>query len=140
MLAFQRIVVMSLLFISSLFAFALAAPAKGRPKSYSGEATHYDPALGACGKVNKGTDHVVAVSKLIQSHSTIPGHTANPNQNPLCGRKIKASYGKKSVTVTLVDRCETCQYYDLDFSPSAFEVFAPLGSGRLTKGMTWEWA
>lgn len=44
----------------------------------------------------------------------------NPNQNTLCGRKIKVSYGVKTITVTVADRCEGCPgVNDLDLSSSA---------------------
>jgi Lytic transglycolase len=35
-----------------------------------------------------------------------------------------------SVIVTVVDRCEGCQEYDLDFSPTAFDALAPESEGR----------
>ncbi|KDQ18136.1 hypothetical protein BOTBODRAFT_29471 [Botryobasidium botryosum FD-172 SS1] len=133
MLAFHNIPVASLLFTSSLFGFAAAAPAERSLKT--GEATYYGPGLGACGKNNSGAEYVVAVSK--QMFDTWPGHTANPNANPICGRRIKANYGGKSVVVTVEDRCPACAYNDLDLSPSAFQALAPLAVGRL-RGMTWD--
>lgn len=61
----------------------------------------------------------------------------NTNQNTLCGRKIKVSYGVKTITVTVADRCEGYSgVNDLDLSSSAFQNFASLGEGRI-KG-TWE--
>ena len=42
----------------------------------------------------------------------------------------------KSVTVEVVDSCPGCGYYDLDFSPAAFEQLAPLSVGRLY-GVSW---
>ena len=63
----------------------------------------------------------------------------NPNNNALCGRKINASYGGKTITVTVADRCEGCPGLDdLDLSPSAFHNFADMGIGRIQG--TWEWA
>jgi hypothetical protein len=38
--------------------------------------------------------------------------------------------GGNSVTVTVVDRCEGCAEYDLDFSPAAFDVLASESVGR----------
>ena len=38
--------------------------------------------------------------------------------------------GGKSVLVKVVDRCEGCAYYDLDFSPSAFDQLASESEGR----------
>ena len=42
----------------------------------------------------------------------------------------------KSVTAEVVDSCPGCGYYDLDFSPAAFEKLAPLSVGRLY-GVSW---
>jgi len=103
----------------------------------TGQATFYATGLGACGITNSDTDHIIAVSELL--FDTYPGATANPNLNPICNRKIKASYQGKSVTVTVTDRCTACAYTDLDFSPSAFDILADESLGRLS-GMTWEWA
>ncbi|KDQ11359.1 hypothetical protein BOTBODRAFT_459203 [Botryobasidium botryosum FD-172 SS1] len=133
MLTFQKITVASLLFASSLFAFAAAAPAERSLKT--GDATYYNPGLGACGKSNTGADQVVAVSQ--QLFDTYPGHTSNPNANPICGRRVKVNYGGKSVVVTVEDRCPACAFNDLDLSPSAFQALAPLAAGRL-RGMTWD--
>ncbi|CDO73236.1 hypothetical protein BN946_scf185007.g291 [Trametes cinnabarina] len=69
---------------------------------------------------------------------TIPTRV-NPNDNPVCGRKITATYQGKSVTVAVTDRCTGCALTDLDFSPSAFSELADFDVGRL-HGMTWVWA
>ncbi len=44
----------------------------------------------------------------------------NPNNNSLCGKKLRASYNGKSVDVTVVDRCTGCASGSLDLSPTAF--------------------
>ncbi|KDQ15732.1 hypothetical protein BOTBODRAFT_31621 [Botryobasidium botryosum FD-172 SS1] len=137
---FQKSVVAALLFISALFALAAAVPVEGarfEARTNTGQATYYIPGLGACGKTSQSTDYVVGVSKLL--YDTYPGHTANPNNNPICGHKIQANYAGKSVTAIVVDRCEGCARNDLDFSPSAFQALAPLSAGRLN-GVTWSWA
>ena len=45
--------------------------------------------------------------------------------------------GGKSVQVTITDRCEGCDMFSLDFSPSAFTQLADESVGRLS-GMTWK--
>jgi len=139
MLAFQKLAAAALLAISTLPALTAAAPVEGtqlEARANSGRATYFYPGLGACGKNNGNNDYIVAVSKLL--YDTYPGHTANPNNNPVCGRKIKASYGGKSVTVTVADRCESCAFNDLDFSPAAFQQLAALSVGLFT--VSWDWA
>ncbi|KIM48131.1 hypothetical protein M413DRAFT_62330 [Hebeloma cylindrosporum] len=99
--------------------------------------TFYATGLGACGITNKDTDYIAAVSHLL--FDNFPGYKAgNPNNNPMCGRKVTATYQGKSVTVALTDRCEGCAVTDLDFSPSAFNQLADFGVGRIS-GMTWVW-
>ena len=66
---------------------------------------------------------------------------SNPNTNPFCNRKIRATRhregvsGNVSVDVTVVDRCTGCKLYDLDFSPAAFEDMADMSLGRVD--VTW---
>lgn len=102
----------------------------------TGDGTYFDTGLGACGKYNTNSDHIVAVSHLLFDSFG----TANPNNNPVCGHKIKATYQGKSTIVTVADRCaaETCAYGDLDFTPTAFQELAPLSVGRL-HGVSWQW-
>jgi len=106
----------------------------------TGEATYYDTGLGACGITNTDTDYIAAVSKLL--FDTYPGYAGpgtNPNLNPICGRRVIASYGGKSVTVTITDRCEACAMTDLDFSPAAYNQICDVERGRVPN-MKWEWA
>ncbi|KAI5970084.1 DAG7 [Candida margitis] len=100
----------------------------------SGEGTYYSTGLGACGKTSQDTDYIIAIS-----HEMYDAHNVgnNPNNNPLCGKKIRAYYEGNSVDVTVVDRCEGCSYNDLDFSPSAFSQLADQSLGRID--ITWEW-
>ncbi|KAG7665181.1 uncharacterized protein J8A68_001237 [[Candida] subhashii] len=110
-----------------------AAPAASSNLNH-GEGTFYDAGLGACGIVNSGSDYVIAVSHGMFDANMIDG---NPNNNPLCGKRIRAYYEGKSVDVTIVDRCEACAYNDLDFSSSAFSQLGSFGLGRIP--ITWEW-
>lgn len=119
---------------------ALAASASVIPRSklsgtHTGEATFYATGLGACGITNTDTDFIAAVSHTF--FDSYPGYNgANPNNNPLCGRKVTANYKGKKVTVAITDRCEGCAEFDLDFSPKAFTKLADQSLGRL-QGMTW---
>jgi len=104
--------------------------------THTGQATFYGTGLGACGITNKDTDYICAVSHLL--FDGFDGYTGgDPNSNPICGKKIKATYKGKSVTVTVTDRCVGCAMDDLDFAPSAFDQLADEALGRLS-GMTWE--
>jgi len=103
----------------------------------TGQGTFYSTGLGACGITNTDTDYIAAASHLL--FDNFPNYLGdNPNKNPMCGRKVIATYKGKSVTVTLTDRCAACAVTDLDFSPSAFKQLADFGVGRIS-GMTWVW-
>nr|AGT80108.1 riboflavin aldehyde-forming protein [Hemileia vastatrix] len=95
----------------------------------SGDGTYYGTGLGSCGITNHDSDMIVAVSHLL--YDSFPGATDNPNHNPVCGKRIVAEYGGKSVTVTVTDRCGGCKLEDLDFSPEAFSQLADQSVGRL---------
>jgi len=68
-------------------------------------------------------------------------YTPNPNDNPFCNRRIRAtrrSEGQNTnvtVDVTVVDRCTACKTWDLDFSPGAFQLMADISLGRVD--VTW---
>ncbi|KLU82246.1 hypothetical protein MAPG_01320 [Magnaporthiopsis poae ATCC 64411] len=100
----------------------------------NGDITWYNVGLGACGQTNKDSDLIVALNKADFDPYT-PG--GNPNKNTLCGKKMRVSYGGKSVDVTLRDRCDGCKKGDVDLSPAAFKKLADLGKGRI-KG-SWKW-
>ncbi|KAG8748573.1 hypothetical protein FRC10_003707 [Ceratobasidium sp. 414] len=103
--------------------------------TYTGEATFYATGLGACGITNNDSQFIAAASHLL--FDGFSGYTGgDPNQNPICNRKVTAHYQGKSVSVILTDRCVGCAKYDLDFSPAAFDQLADESLGRL-KGMTW---
>ncbi|KAJ6505854.1 RlpA-like double-psi beta-barrel-protein domain-containing protein-containing protein [Mycena vitilis] len=114
-----------------------SAPVKRGSQSHSGDGTFYTPGLGACGKTNDSKDLIVAVGHgLFDSY---PGATGNPNKNPICGKKLRATYGKKSVVVEVVDRCAGCPgASDLDFTENGFTKLASKDLGRL-QGLKWEW-
>jgi hypothetical protein len=106
--------------------------------SHEGRATYYDPGVGvgSCGQQHTNDDKVVAISHVLFDAQGV----GNPNNNPLCGRKIKCTReGGSSVVVEVVDRCPGCGGdNDLDFSLSAFKGLG----GTEDEGhfqFTWEW-
>ncbi|RYP91669.1 hypothetical protein DL770_002194 [Monosporascus sp. CRB-9-2] len=113
---------------------------------FTGDLTYYDPGLGACGFVSGGGDAVCAVSHVVfDAAAKEEGAAANPNGNPLCGRRIRVTRGaagagagrNHSVDVEVVDRCVGCEPTDLDLSLSAFERLAPRDSGRVVGSWAW---
>ncbi|KAI0596948.1 RlpA-like double-psi beta-barrel-protein domain-containing protein-containing protein [Biscogniauxia sp. FL1348] len=110
---------------------------------YTGDLTYYDPSLGACGMSSNSGELVGAVSHLVFD-AAASGSGSNPNQNPLCGMKIRvqrdfveAGVGNQSVDVTVVDRCEDCAATDIDLSIAAFAQLALQESGRVRANWTW---
>jgi hypothetical protein len=83
-------------------------PLPSNAKTWTGDLTYYGPGLGACGIDSDDGSAIVAIS-----HYTFDAAQtgSDPNQNPLCGRKIRAQRvdertGKQvSIDVTVVDRC-----------------------------------
>lgn len=106
----------------------------GGQTRYTGDLTFYAPGLGACGTVSGSDDAIASVSHLLYDAAAT---SANPNENPLCGRRIRITRDKSSVDVTVVDRCEGCAAADLDLSPAAFARLAPESAGRVEG--TWIW-
>ncbi|KAK9448178.1 RlpA-like double-psi beta-barrel-protein domain-containing protein-containing protein [Limtongia smithiae] len=100
---------------------------------YSGDGTYFSPGLGSCGETNSDTDYIVAISYILMDEAS----TGNSNTNPYCNKKITAYRDGKSVSVTVVDTCEGCAEYDLDFSPAAFDVLGEESEGRIP--ITWSW-
>ncbi|ELQ35685.1 riboflavin aldehyde-forming enzyme [Pyricularia oryzae Y34] len=105
--------------------------------THEGELTYYSPGLGACGQNHDDEAMVVAVAHELFDEAG--GGDANPNNNRLCGRKIRVSAdgGGGAIEVEVVDRCEGCRPTDLDLSPAAFRRLADESRGRV-KG-EWQW-
>ena len=106
------------------------------------ELTYYTPAQGACGWTNDESDLVVAVAHKLFDSAGEGG--SNPNDNPLCGRKIRvqrdfveSGAGRQSVDVEVVDRCTGCEPTDLDLSPAAFKKLALESQGRVQGEWAW---
>lgn len=118
--------------ILAIAATALAAPMEKR--SFSGDATYYNPSAGtnSCGSQASDSD-IMAAMNVAQMQNG-----ANPNANPNCGRKVAIKGPKGSVTVTIMDTCPGCSSGDLDLSPAAFDKIADQAQGRVP--ITWNWA
>ncbi|KAF5329691.1 hypothetical protein D9619_008949 [Psilocybe cf. subviscida] len=105
--------------ISLSFAYGMTSA------SLVGDATFFNPALGACGQVNGDNDLIVALS-LDQF-----GTGSN------CGRSIVANFQGASVVATVVDKCVGCASSDIDLSPAAFSQLASTDLGRI-HGVSWD--
>ncbi|KAL1956167.1 hypothetical protein VTO42DRAFT_7602 [Malbranchea cinnamomea] len=101
---------------------------------YVGDLTYYDPGLGACGIMSSNSDDICAVSKDLYDAASV---SANPNDNPLCGLRLRLKREGKSVDVTVVDRCVGCKPTDIDVSRGVFERLAMLDQGRVL--VEWAW-
>ncbi|KAJ7259928.1 plant expansin [Mycena rebaudengoi] len=128
-------------FMLTIFVLALcvsSAPVEKRSRKYSGDGTFFQPGLGACGVTNTEDQLIVAVGHGV--FDSYPGaNRANPNKNPICGKKLKASYKGKQVVVTVQDKCPGCAGpADLDFTAAGFKKLADLSVGRLSN-VKWEW-
>ncbi|GAA5932122.1 RlpA-like double-psi beta-barrel domain-containing protein [Sporobolomyces koalae] len=102
--------------------------------THTGDGTWFAPGLGACGTVATDDSPIVAVSHLL--YDSYPGATVNPNLNPICGKRIRATYAGNTVEVVVQDRCVGCAWGDLDFSPAMFSKLADVNIGRL-HGVEW---
>ena len=111
----------------------------GHGGPFKGDLTYYEPGLGACGVTSSSSQNIVAVAhSLFDAVQT----GSDPNQNPLCGRKIRAKRtkegsGERSVDLTVVDRCTGCAPTDIDVSLSVFETLADQDLGRVL--VEWNW-
>jgi len=110
---------------------------------FSGWGTWFDVGLSACGTYDTPGMPMVAVSAEL--FDQWPGYDGtNPNNNPICGLHLDITWGGKTLTVEVTDRCPGCAVRSLDMSKGAFEHFAPLSVGLLgmdsyTGNITWSW-
>ncbi|KAH8825187.1 RlpA-like double-psi beta-barrel-protein domain-containing protein-containing protein [Flagelloscypha sp. PMI_526] len=91
--------------------------------THTGQGTWFHPGLGNCGKTNKDSDMIVAISKARYDSE----HGSN------CGQwmEITNNSGAKVYALTR-DSCPGCGYNDLDMSPAVFKKLAPLSKGVVT--------
>lgn len=106
----------------------------------SAKFTYYTPGMGSCGDTDSDSDYIFAYGKDLMAAKG----GANPNLNPLCGRKIQIkAYDGSMVTATLKDTCYACagNAQMLDLSQGLWERIAkgnPAADGVMT-GMSFTW-
>ncbi|CAL5870524.1 uncharacterized protein PFLUO_LOCUS4763 [Penicillium psychrofluorescens] len=106
--------------------------ANGGP--YDGDLTYYNPGLGACGITSTDTEMICAVSHILFDAASTG---SDPNDNPLCGMKLRLRRDDKSVDVTIVDRCVGCAVTDIDVTTAVFKELAEIDQGRVS--VEWSW-
>ncbi|GAB7366774.1 hypothetical protein MBLNU230_g0728t1 [Neophaeotheca triangularis] len=119
-------------------------PLPSSSDTFEGDLTYYAPGLGACGVTSTSSERIVSVSHLLFDAAGSSSSTGgNSNENPLCGRKLRATRFNdaededRSVDLTVVDRCTGCGAEDLDTSLGAFELLAQESEGRVD--VRWAW-
>lgn len=84
-------------------------PLPTNSEQHEGDLTYYGTGLGSCGITSSDSDMIVAVSHYVFDAAS---KSSDPNQNPLCGLKLRASRydeqvgERRSVDLKVVDRCE----------------------------------
>ncbi|KAH9894316.1 RlpA-like double-psi beta-barrel-protein domain-containing protein-containing protein [Cubamyces lactineus] len=107
-----------LAFALALISSVIAAPAPVAPEAnlekritHSGRGTFFNVGLGACGKHNVNSDHIVAIS------SSIFGSGGNCEQF----MEITNTANGKTAFGLVRDACPGCGAGDIDMSPSLFQ-------------------
>jgi expansin (peptidoglycan-binding protein) len=95
------------------------------PAEASGEGTYY----AADGTGNCSFD--ASPNDLLVAAMNGPDY----NTAAWCGACVEVSGPNGKVTVRIVDQCPGCAHGDLDLSPEAFQMIAPLSAGRVP--ITW---
>lgn len=102
--------------------------------------SYYNAGMGSCGISNTDSDYIFAygLGKMQASGG------ANPNANPMCGRKIAIKcYDGTEVTATLTDSCPACNKKDgmLDLTPALWDRVAKgmPGADGILSDMTYRW-
>lgn len=116
---------------SSVTAAVSTSPASS--DVHTGVATFYSVSADNCGTSSTDSDFVCAISK--QLYDTL---TNNEDISQYCGKTIDITYNGKTITVKVVDSCESCDANHLDLSPSAFQALANPDLGVID--ITWVWA
>lgn len=99
---------------------------------HSGVATYYSVGADNCGTSSTDSDYVCAISQ--QLYNTVAN---SESISEYCGHKINITYNSKTIQVTVVDSCESCDANHLDLSPTAFSALADQNLGVID--ITWEW-
>ncbi|KAI0632424.1 riboflavin aldehyde-forming enzyme [Trametes polyzona] len=117
--------VLALLFALAFTAFASPVDTNGtallEKRARTGRGTWFNVGLGACGKTNKDSDKIIAISSNIYSNGA---H---------CDQKVKITNtaNGNTATATVRDECPSCGSNDIDMSPSLFEELGDLDTGVL---------
>ncbi|CAL1698873.1 unnamed protein product [Somion occarium] len=119
----HRLVIV-IMFRNIVTAIVLASAYIGSAVAFTGDATFFDPGLGACGAINNANDFIVALS---------PSEYAGGAH---CFQRIFVTYQGRSVDATVVDLCPGCGPGSIDLSPAAFSQLASLDVGRI-HGVNW---
>lgn len=137
------ITTMILLVLTVILGIALGATVGKRTDSpaaigavHTGQLTYFTPAVGACGFTNTEADMVAAISHELWDKVQVG---ANPNTNPLCGKRLRLTGPLGTVDVTVADRCpdSTCTLWNVDASKGAYLKIAQEKDGRVP--LTWQW-
>jgi len=91
--------------------------------------------MGSCGYTNGPNELIAAISYKVMD----PQNPGNPNNNPLCGKKIRCTRnGKNPTIITVVDRCPVCNAGDVDLSPAAYAALGgTIAEGRFKVQCSW---
>ncbi|KAI0756403.1 RlpA-like double-psi beta-barrel-protein domain-containing protein-containing protein [Daedaleopsis nitida] len=106
---------LALAFVGS--AFAAPAPLSGlleKRVDHSGRGTFFNVGLGACGKVNKDSDHIVAIAST--RFQAAKGGSCDQFVQITNKKNGKKAFG------LVRDSCPGCSDGDLDMSPSLFQA------------------
>ena len=97
------------LYINDLYCSNENLPLPSNAQNFTGDLTYYQPGLGACGVISSDKDDIFSISHFVFDAVS---KDSNPNNNPLCGLRIRATRfyeevnARRSVDLTLVDRCK----------------------------------
>ncbi|KAF2086073.1 hypothetical protein K490DRAFT_44944 [Saccharata proteae CBS 121410] len=110
---------------------------------FTGDLTWYETGLGSCGISSGSSDAIVAISHSVFDDPALAGFTdlvatADPNSNPMCGKKVRIYGSTGTYEATVVDRCTGCVAGDLDLSHGFFQTVTGESDGRIG-GTKWEY-
>lgn len=105
-------------------------PCQGSGNACTGDITHYDGGLGACGwNVNTASDMQIALPHGMMGTQS--------NGNPFCGRSLSIIAADGStVQATVGDKCMGCEGDSIDLTDALFKAVRPNGDGRVS-GVKW---
>lgn len=114
----------------------MSPPPRGRPPHNSGllSSRHFPPFPNSFWASDSTLpQHIVALSP--EDYGTY----ANPNDSPVCGRKIRIHGANgKSTVAKVADRCAGCTGHNIDVMPIVFTALGfATAEGRVDA--SWEW-